>query len=547
MPPQPIRRSRRTTPRDDDVNGLSVMVRRQLRVNRTLLVVLATVIAINNVIQVTAYQSIFPNAATRAATLASFTSNTALRAFYGYPYDIASPTGWLSWRSLGFIALVMAVWGAFITVGALRGDEEAGRAELALSQPQPRRVWFMAALVAVTIQTLAIGAVTVAALAAFCVTQGLMTFVDCLESSLQLMLPALLFAAVGAVTAQLIGTTRGARIAAAAVLAVALVVRTAADAGNGLSWLRWMTPLGWVEEVHPPAAPSPAALIAIAVSFVVLVTAAQRMLAVRDIGLGLLPRNDSRKPRRFLLASPWQAALRDDLPQLSFWLVGSLIYTLLLGSLSRTLLDLVTSNSAIGAIFGRSFALNAFVAASFSIVQVIVTLLVVTMVVRARGEEASGRLEMLVAEPLSRIRWLLSQTVLASGTALVLALVSAASLWAGVATAGQNVALGPLIAAALNCIPLIVLGAGTAVAVLGLAPRAVAFVYAPVAVAYLWDALGTALKAPAWTLDLSPFHALAAVPAQDFAFLPAAILTVLGLALTLVGASVFRTRDLVAA
>jgi ABC-2 type transport system permease protein len=529
------------------VNGLYVMVRRQLRVNRTVLIVMATLIAVNNIVQVTAYQSVFPNASTRAAVLASFTSNGALRAVYGYPYNIANPTGWLSWRSLGFIVVIMAVWGAFITVGALRGEEDAGRGELALSQPQSRQVWFMAAHVAVTIETLAIGAVNVAGLAAFCVTQGLMTVVDCLEISLQLMLPALLFAAVGAVTSQLIGTTRGARIAAAAVLAVAFFARTAADAGNGISWLRWTTPLGWFEELHPPAAPSPVALIAIGVTWVLLVLVALRMLAVRDIGLGLLPGNDSRKPRRFLLGAPWQAALRDDLPQLSMWLIGSLFYTLLLGSLTKTLLDLVKSNSAFGTLFGRSFGLDAFIASSFSLVQVIVTLLAVTIVVEARGEEASGRLELLLAEPVSRIGWLLSRAALAASVALVLALVSAGALWAGAAVVGEDVAFGSLLEAGLNCIPLIIISAGAAMAVLALAPRSVAFLYAPVAVAYLWDALGTALKAPAWSLDLSPFHALAAVPAQNFAFLPAAVLTVIGLALMVVGASVFRGRDLVTA
>jgi ABC-2 type transport system permease protein len=521
------------------------MVRRQLRVNRTVLIVMATLIAVNNIVQVTAYQSVFPNAGTRAAVLASFTSNGALRALYGYPYDIANPTGWLAWRSVGFIVVVMAMWGAFITVGALRGEEGAGRAELALSQPQSRQVWFMAALVAVTIETLVIGAINVAGLAAFCVTQGLMTVADCLEISLQFMLPALLFAAVGAVTSQLIATTRGARIAAAAVLAAAFFVRTAADAGNGISWLRWTTPLGWFEELHPPAAPSPVALIAIGVTWVVLVLAALRMLAVRDIGLGLLPHNDSRKPRLFLLGSPWQAALRDDLPQLSMWLVGSLLYTLLLGSLTKTLFDLVKSNSAFGNLFGRSFGVDAYIAASFSLVQVIVTLLAVTMVVGARGEEASGRLELLIAEPLSRIGWLLSRAALAAGAALVLALVSATALWVGAAAAGQDVPIGSLIEAAFNCIPLIAISSGAAVALLALAPRAVALVYVPVAVAYLWDALGTALKAPAWSLDLSPFHALAAVPAQTFAFLPAAIFTVIGLALMVVGASVFRGRDLI--
>ena len=529
------------------MNGLYAMVVRQLRVNRVSMIVIAVLLAVNNVAQVTAYQSIFPNPSTRAITLASFTSNGALRALYGYPFDIASPTGWLAWRALGFIVVVMAMWGAFITVGALRGEEEAGRGELALSQPQSRRVWFAAALVAVTIETLVIGAVTVASLAAFCVTQGLMTFVDCLEISLQLMLPALLFAAVGGVTSQLIGTTLGARIAAAAVLAVALLARTAADAGNGLTWLRWTTPLGWFEELHPPAAPSPAALIAIAIACVVLVLAALPMLAVRDVGLGLLPHRDSRKPRRFLLGAPWQAALRDDLPQLSIWLVGSLFYTLLLGSLTKTLLDLVQSNSTFGSLIGRSFGINAFITASFSLVQVITALLAVTMIVGARGEEASGRLELLVAAPLSRIRWLLSRAALAATAALALALVSAVSLWAGAAATGQAVAFSSLIEAGLNCIPLIVITVGAAVAVLALAPRAVGFVYAPVAVAYLWDALGTAFKAPTWALDLSPFHALAAVPAQDLALFPAAILTVIGLAMLVVGVSVFRGRDLVTA
>lgn len=529
------------------MNGPYIMVRRQLRVNRTVLIVMATLITVNDIVQVTAYQSVFPDAATRTAVLASFTSNGALRALYGYPYDIANPTGWLAWRSLGFMVMVMAVWGSFITVGALRGEEDAGRGELALSQPQSRSAWFAAALIAVTIETIVIGAVNVAGLAAFGVTQGLMTLVDCLEVSLELMLPALLFAAVGAVAGQLIGTTRGARIASVAVVAVAFFIRTAADAGSGIDWLRWATPLGWFEELHPPAAPSPVALILIAVTGALLILMALRMLAVRDIGLGLLPQSDSRMPRFFLLGAPWQAALRDDLPQLTVWLLGSLFYTVLLGSLTKTMLDFVKSDSTVAKLFSQSFDLNAFIAASFSIVQVIVTLLAVTMVVGARGEEASGRLELLLAEPLSRTTWLLSRTALAACVAIVLALISAVALWIGAAAVGQDVAFGSLVEAGLNCIPLIVLTVGVSVAVLALAPRAVVFVYAPVAIAYLWDALGTAIKAPTWSLDLSPFHVLAAVPAQNFAFLPAAILTVVGLGLVVVGVSAYRGRDLVTA
>jgi polyether ionophore transport system permease protein len=205
----------------------------------------------------------------------------------------------------------------------------------------------------------------------------------------------------------------------------------------------------------------------------------------------------------------------------------------------------VKSNSAFAHLFSREFAVDTFIAASFSLVQVIVTLLAATMILGARAEEASGRLELLFAEPLSRVRWLLSRATLAAGTALMLALISAVALWAGVSMSGEHVPFGSLIEAGLNCIPLIVVSTGAAVALLALAPRAVSLIYAPIAIAYLWEALGTALKAPDWSLYLSPYHALSPVPAEPFAYLPATILTVIGLALAVVGASVFRGRDLV--
>jgi ABC-2 type transport system permease protein len=526
------------------MSSLAMMVRRQLRVNRTSMIVMAILWTVNNIVQTTAYSSIFPNPSGRAATLATFTSNGALRALYGYPFDISNPTGWLAWRSLGFVVVVMAMWAAFITVGALRGEEDTGRGELALSQPQSRRMWFSAALVAVAIETLVIGVVNVVGLTVFCVTSGLMTVVDTLEVGLQMVLPALLFAAVGAVMSQLISTARAARIACAALLLVAFFTRTGADAGVGITWLRWATPLGWFEELHPPAAPSPFAIIAIVLACLLLLLAALRMLAARDIGRGLLPQRESRRPRRFLLGAAWQAALRDNLPQLSMWLVGGLLTMLLMGSLAKTLLDLVKSNSTFSGLFGQDFALNAYLAAAFSLVQLFITLLAVTMVVGARGEEASGRLELLVAEPLSRSRWLLSRAALAAGAAFALAVLSALALWAGAMSTGQSAGVGSLLEAALNCIPLIFVSVGAAVALLAVAPRAVAFAYAPVAVAYLWEALGTAFKVPAWTLDVSPFHWLATVPAQGFAVFPAAVLAAIGVALLSAATMVFRRRDL---
>jgi ABC-2 type transport system permease protein len=521
------------------------MVRRQLRVNRTWLIVMTYLMAIFNVVQIQAYRSAFPDPATRDALLKAFAGNSGLRALYGYPFDITNVTGWVAWRNMSTIGVIMAMWAAIVVSGGLRGEEEAGRAEITVSQPQSRNRWFAAALTAAGIQTAVIGAVSLAAMALVGIPQGLMQFSGCVELTLQLVLPALLFGAVGALMSQLFGTTRSARVATAGVLAVAFLLRTAADTGNGLTWVRWLSPLGWFEELRPPATPSLAAVAAILVASAALIAASVPMLARRDIDLGLLPHSDSRRPRRWLLGSPWQAALRDDIPQLSVWLVATVACVALMGGLTKTVLDFAHGDSSLSQLIGSSFGVNSFVAATFTLVQLVVVLLAVTLMVAARGEEASGRLELLIATPLSRVSWLVNQAVLATAVALALALISALAMWAAAAAAGQALDLGRMLEAGLNCLPLIVIAVGFAVAVLAVAPRGVGFVYAVVGVAYLWDALGTVLHAPAWLLDVSPFHVLALVPVDDVALLPALVLSGIGVALAAAGTSRFHSRDLV--
>ncbi|MEO8898803.1 MAG: hypothetical protein ABI473_08965 [Candidatus Dormibacter sp.] len=504
-------------------------------------------LAIVNIIQLQGYQSLFPSPLTREAILSGFADNSALRIFYGYPFDISNAAGWMAWRNMSTIGMVMALWAAFVTVGGLRGEEEAGRAELTLSQPQSRVHWLAAVLVAVSIETLVIGLVSIMAMALVGIPQGLLSLTQCLELSLQMILPALLFSAVAAVTSQLLGTARGARVAAAGVLAVALLLRTPADIGSGITWLRWTSPLGWFEDLHPPAAPSIAAGGAIVVAFAVLVVVATKMVTWRDIGVGLLPHSDSRKPRLWLLTTPWQAALRDEIAPLSLWILGAVAYGALMGGLTRTVLEVVGKDSTFTHLLGSSLGVNAFIAAAVSLTEVIVALLAVTMMVGARGEESSGRLELLIANPLSRTSWLLGAASLAAGVALVIAMLSTLAIWVGAVAIGQSLSLGSMLAAGVNCLPIIVIAVGFGMAVLAFAPRAVGILYAGVAVAYLWDALGTVLKFPSWLLEVSPFHALAQIPAQDFAVLPAIAVTAVGVGLAAAGEARFRARDLVAA
>ena len=62
---------------------------------------------------------------------------------------------------------------------------------------------------------------------------------------------AAVFMAVGLLVGQLTATRHDANVLGAAVLAGSYLVRMAADSDSGLTWLRWLSPLGWIEELDP--------------------------------------------------------------------------------------------------------------------------------------------------------------------------------------------------------------------------------------------------------------------------------------------------------
>ncbi|MTE14284.1 hypothetical protein [Nocardia aurantiaca] len=523
------------------------MVRARLRVNRVSLAVMTVLMAVFCTASLQTYVVAFPAKQTRSAMLAPLVDNGALRALYGYPFDIGDPTGWVAWRTMTSVGVIMAVWASVITSGALRGEEDAGRGDLVLSGGQSRRRWFAAAVTATAVQACAIGGVSVIALAAVGVPQHLLTAANAGELGVQLVTPALLFAAVAALTSQLTATVRGARLLAATVVVIAFVVRAPADVGDGIPWLRWTTPLGWFEELRPPAPPSLPALAVISAATAVLLAVSALLLRTRDTGRGLLETRDSRSPRLLLLGSSWQAALRDDAPQLGFWFAGTALYALLMGSLVKTMLDFLERTPLYTQFFGKKLAVDGFVSVLFTLIQLLAALLAVTLVVAARSEEATGRLELVLAMPRSRFAWLSGRALLAFGSATVLVFLAALCIWSGAAWTGQDLVLGSLFAAAANSLPLIALTVGAATLALAVVPRAVAFVHALVVAAYLWDTLGTALKFPEWSLRLSPFHALARIPMQPFAPVAATVVTVIGLVLFTQALFIFRRRDLASA
>jgi ABC-2 type transport system permease protein len=111
-----------------------------------------------------------------------------------------------------------------------------------------------------------------------------------LALGLQFAAAGFMFAAVGAVTAQLTTGAGGARGIAVGVLGAAFLLRVAGDvsgqAGGGLSWL---SPIGWAHRIRPYGGERWWVLALPVALAVLLVVVAVALSARRDVGAGLLP------------------------------------------------------------------------------------------------------------------------------------------------------------------------------------------------------------------------------------------------------------------
>ena len=143
-----------------------------------------------------------------------------------------------------------------------------------------------------------------------------------------------------------------------------------------------------------------------------------------------------------------------------------------------------------------------------------------------------------------------------AGGRLALALLGSAALalaagllaWAGAASQGVDVSLPDMIGAGANCLPAALLFLALSSLAFAVVPRVSAGIaYGLVSVTFLWELFGALLGAPAWTLDLSPFHQVGLVPAQPFKATAAAAMLGIAAVTALLAVRIFERRDIAGA
>jgi len=486
-----------------------------------------------------ATNGLYPSEAARVQAARTVNAAPALVAIYGPVYDETSLGALAFFKLSVFGAALIGLLAALLVVRHTRADEELGRTELVASGAVGRHAALMAGVLVGALTSVTIGLATAVGTA----TTGLAT-TGCIALGAAWAGCGLAFTGVGAVAAQLTASARTARGIAVGTLAVAYVVRAAADTTDA-GWLTWLSPVGWAQQVRPFAGERlwpVALLLALALAGVATAVLVESR---RDLASGVLaPRAG---PPRGRIGDPVGLAWRLHRMSLAGWTVGVLLLGLVQGSLVTHLggfLDSPQVRRYIETLGGRGFLTDAFLSTEFSIVAFVVSGFALSVIARMRAEESSGRVEPVLASGTGRVAWMVSHLLLAVlGRALLMAASGGGGGVAHALQSGDISDLGRDLGAALVRLPAVWVLTGVGAALFGLAGRWTGFAWAVLVACLVVGEFGQLMGLPEWTKDVSPYSHVPPVPAQPLE--PGPLLALLAVAAVLLGGGLvaFRRRD----
>jgi len=498
--------------------------------------------------QALAYASSYKTVSQRAGMAKEFGTNAGISALVGPAHELQTVAGFTVWKCLAVLAVVGAVWGLLTGTRLLRGEEDAGRWELLLAGQTTRRAAAAQALAGLGCGVAALWVVT----AVITVVVGRSSKVDfsvsgALFLAVAVVAAAAMFLAVGALTSQLAATRRQASAYAGAALGVSYALRMVADSGTGLDWLRWVSPLGWIEQLQPLTAPRPFALLPIAGLIGVLSLFTIRLAGERDLGGSTFPDRSGSVPHTRLCSGPARLNIRLMRSTLVGWGVGIAAYGLILGLVAKSGGSALASSASMTRALSRLGAIGAYayLGVAFLMMAVILALVAAGQISAARSEEAGGRLDHFLVRPVSRSSWLAGRLLIATIVLVVGGLLAGVFTWLGAASQHTGVSFASVLDAGLNVVPpaVCILGIGTFV--LGVWPRAsTVATYCVVVWSFLVELMGGVVGLNHWVLDASLFHQMAAAPAVSPDWTTGGVLVAIGAVAAVLGGTAFAHRDL---
>ncbi|TDE00484.1 ABC transporter permease [Jiangella asiatica] len=530
--------------RGNTLTGTGTLIRFILRRDRVRLPIWIGAIVLSVVGSLPTFPETYPTAADRQAR-ADLLDNPATIALTGPAYgkDDYTYGAMTANELLSFLAIAVALMSILLMIRHTRTEEETGRTELLRAGVLGRHAGTTAAIIVVGGANIVIGLLLAVLMPAA---------LDELSASGSLLFGAataavgLVFTGVAALTAQITEHARAASGMAAAVLGLAFVLRAIGDVGAEA--LSWLSPIGWAQRTKVYVDDRWWPLLIAAAVTVGLIAVAFALTSRRDVGAGLVQPKPGPARAGARLSSPLGLAIRLQRGNLIGWTVGLFVFGLGYGGLASSIEEFVNDNSSIADMLEQGTGqtiIQAFMALIIQLMALLAAAYAVIAVTRLRTEETAGRAEPVLATAVGKVRFAVSHVAIALGGSLLLVVVGGLGLGISAALTLEDASvLGQFFGAAMAHTVAIWFVAAVAVALVGLAPRALPAAWVVVTYGVVVGMLGGFFQFPDWVTNLSPFDAAATLPGGELGTTALVIMGVLAVALVVFGLLGFRRRDL---
>lgn len=365
--------------------------------------------------------------------MTALASNPAVRAIYRLPTALTTIGGFTVWRVELFVMLLGAVWMTLATTRVVRGDEESGRLDLVLANPlslnRSTGASLTALLAAPFLAALVVGAVLDGSGAQPAGSWLYGVGIGLLIAT---------FLAVAALASQLVPERRRATGLAVGVVFVTFVLRMWADGSSSAGWARWLTPFGWVEDLHA--------------------FGGNDLLPLMDVGAGLIRADDRKEAGTALLSGLLAFAVRRRIGELAGWGAGVAVLGILSGGLAESLVGFPKAQPEATAMLNRMGMGAAVTPAGFVAIMNVFYAVVLAGygIASVHGDyedETTSRLDLPYSNRVTRAGWAGSTVVTTVAALAALTAVLGFATWVASATAHAGLSAGDSFASPPTCWP----------------------------------------------------------------------------------------------
>ncbi|MEP6979884.1 MAG: ABC transporter permease, partial [Nakamurella sp.] len=488
------------------LTGTRLLVRLTIRRDRVMLPLWIGALVATVAATVSAFADLYPDERSRNAFGASIAATAVFRAFYGPLLSTTSNGALTAWRMGVIGAVVLALMSTFLITRHTRREEETGRLELVGSAAIGRSAPLVAALIVAVVANVVAGLLcSVTLVVAGEDATGAIVF------GLALAGGGAVFAGLAAVAAQLTETARAANGLTLGVLGAAFLVRAVGDGTAGLRRVRWLSPLGWVEEGRAFAGNRIGVIALLVAATAVSGAVAVYLNGRRDLGGSLLRTRPGPATASRSLAGPVALMWRRQRGAILGWAAAFIVLGAVFGALAGSIGSLIETSPQMAeilrAVGGPGVLVDGYFAGVLGVVALSAAGFGVSAMLRLRSDETALLVEPVLATQVSRLRLLAVQAVPVFAVPAVLVLLAGATAgMAANATLTDGVDhLGRLLAGAAVQLPAVWVVGGAAVLVFGVIPRWAALAWGVLALSALLTEVGPVLNLPQLVLDISPF------------------------------------------